>query len=1162
MTTEPKKTTKKKSQTYNTIEQLDAIEHIRLRPGMYIGTNDTPAHLFSEVIDNALDEAANGYCNRIDITYKDHIVTIQDNGRGIPHSKTNKGQEAIIAATENMSGGKFNRDNYAKAVGLHGVGLCAVRALSDFLTISSVRDGEEYCAKFNDANLVSFEKKKVSDNQGTFVQFRPCTKYFESDDIPISYVIERVRVALTEIRKLKIFFNDEELHPYSDEELLANSDIKFPLMSGSDKNNNEMFLRLGYTTVGLQSDEAGSVNLLPVNAGTHVDIAKKALIEAWNLTGYIDDLELKPEDVLVGSHLYASASFVETAWTSQDKKQLKMRIKEFDDLIKSLAKNIMRSIQQLSKESKDALLRKFIDYRESQNRLSTAKYMQGVVKYGDEGKTTKRSFSSDSKLVDCVSEDRESTELFVCLHRDTEVKLLDGTVHTIKDLAENYSDKEFEVYSWDMNEKKVIKAIAYNPRITGQTNKYVHIEVGDRKVDCTFDHKFVDYRTQKFVEARNLKIGDTLCTEDGESEVTLIESVYISEYEDVYCLTVKNEFHTFMLANGLITKNCEGNSAGSNLISQRDPMIHAVLPLRGKPRNIMEESVETILNNLEMRSIVNSLGTGLMKHERPELCRYGKIIITADADCFTGDTKVYTCDGKNWSMEEAYKKEIDLWVLSKDDNGNTVPVKATVCKSRKVSIICELELDNGKVIRCTPDQKIMLKNGDFKSAEDLKKEDSLSPLYTKRCNCTNLIKTDDIGKYIKLQNLVSSYYPYIYPNSKLDKIVDIHHMNHNHDNNNPDNLVILDHKKHGSLHLTEYNKSEKHKETNKLVAKRPDKHIKNVLNITSYNKSEKHKESVQKLMQRPEIKERNRNMMISYNKSEKHKSSVIRNNKDESMKLLQMKGRVLKFINRMLRLSRELDIELTPETFDTVYRHYKGKRLTFNKCMEFFTNFDDLVNKARDYNHFIVSSKIISLNEPVQMYDLIVPKYHNFALESGIFVHNCDGLQISSLVLAALCYLVPKTVLSGRVYLLTAPLYGIFGQNITEFEVEGKEPRYYLSSDKLIVNNVEMLSKDIKKNSQCKDKAGNEFLVKSVKKYDKKEFIPLWECYTSPSIQLKRYKGLGSMSPEESKIALLSDKRRLQMITGTSIDKVMKLVGETEFKKILMKQNDILDWQC
>lgn len=801
MTTEPKKTIKKKSQTYNTIEQLDAIEHIRLRPGMYIGTNDTPAHLFSEVIDNALDEAANGYCNRIDITYKDHIVTIQDNGRGIPHSKTNKGQEAIIAATENMSGGKFNRDNYAKAVGLHGVGLCAVRALSDFLTISSVRDSEEYCAKFDDAKLVSFEKKKVSNNPGTFVQFRPCTKYFESDDIPISYIIERVRVALTEIRKLKIFFNDEELHPYSDEELLANSDIKFPLMSGSDKNNNEMFLRLGYTTVGLQSDEAGSVNLLPVNAGTHVDIAKKALIEAWNLTGYIDDLELKPEDVLVGSHLYASASFVETAWTSQDKKQLKMRIKEFDDLIKSLAKNIMRSIQQLSKESKDALLRKFIDYRESQNRLSTAKYMQGVVKYGDEGKTTKRSFSSDSKLVDCVSEDRESTELFVC----------------------------------------------------------------------------------------------------------------------------------------------EGNSAGSNLISQRDPMIHAVLPLRGKPRNIMEESVETILNNLEMRSIVNSLGTGLMKHERPELCRYGKIIITADADCFTGDIR-FKCGRSHKTFEEAEKIKSKISVKALDQDGNFVTTQAICTKSRKVSCLSNVYLSDGSLIKCTPDHKFMLDTKEYKCAEDLSISDCL---------------------------------------------------------------------------------------------------------------------------------------------------------------------------------------------------------------------YSDSTNKIH-----IESSSIEVLNKPIQMYDLIVPEYNNFVLESGVVVHNCDGLQISSLVLAALCYLVPKTVLSGKVYLLTAPLYGIFGQNITEFEVEGKEPRYYLSSDKLIVNNVEMLSKDIKKNFQCKDKAGNEFLVKSVKKYDKKEFIPLWECYTSPSIQLKRYKGLGSMSPEESKIALLSDKRRLQMITGTSIDKVMKLVGETEFKKILMKQNDILDWQC
>ena len=652
----------KKSQEYNNIEQLSSIEHIRLRPGMYIGSNETPSHLFSEVIDNALDEAANGFCDLIEITYKDYVVSVKDNGRGIPHTKTNKGQEAIIAATENMSGGKFNRENYAKSCGLHGVGLCAVRSLSEFMNISSIRNNEEYKAEFIDAELKNFTKTKIKSKSGTLVEFKPDKKYFEYEEIPNYYIIERGKVAVTELNKLSIIYNGEKITPYTEEELIGKSDIVFPDIVASDKQTNEIKLKLGYTSTGLQSNEIGCVNLLPVNSGTHIDIAKKAIVDAWKQTGFVDDLELKPEDVLIGLQMWVSASFTETAWTSQDKKQLKMKIKIFDDLIKSLSKSVVKAIQSLSKEKRDTLLRKFVDYRESQNKLSTAKYMQGIVKYGDEGKTTKRSFSSDSKLVDCVSEDRASTELFVC----------------------------------------------------------------------------------------------------------------------------------------------EGTSAGSNLISQRDPMIHAVLPLRGKPRNIMEESVETILNNLEMRSLVNALGTGLMKHERPDLCRYGKIIIASDADT--------------------------------------------------------------------------------------------------------------------------------------------------------------------------------------------------------------------------------------------------------------------------------------------------------------------------------------------------------------------DGLQISSLVLAALCYLVPNTVLSGKVHLMTAPLYGIINQNIIKFETDDLD-RYYLIDDTAVVNNKEKSVKSIKVDDIITLDNKN-FTVKSITKYSKDEFIPVWECYLSPTIKLKRYKGLGSMSPAEAKISLLSDKRKLQTITGTQIDKVMKLVGETEFKKLLMKQQDIIDWQC
>ena len=176
---------------YNKITQLSAIQHIQLRPGMYIGDNTNPQHLFSEVIDNSLDEATNGYCNEIRVTYKDNILSVKDNGRGIPHGLTDKGQESLIASTESMSGGKFDNLAYSKArIGLHGVGLCAVRALTEYMIISSVRNKEEHKARFEYSELKSFDKSKSSDI-GTYVEFKPDPKYFEDKDIPDSYIKER-----------------------------------------------------------------------------------------------------------------------------------------------------------------------------------------------------------------------------------------------------------------------------------------------------------------------------------------------------------------------------------------------------------------------------------------------------------------------------------------------------------------------------------------------------------------------------------------------------------------------------------------------------------------------------------------------------------------------------------------------------------------------------------------------------------------------------------------------------------------------------------------------------------------------------------------------------------------------------------------------------------
>ena len=149
------------------IQALEGIEHVRKRPGMYVGGTDIKAlhHLVIEVADNAIDEALAGFCNRIDITiHADSSVTIEDNGRGIPvgphptkKDANGKPMETLdVAMTVIGAGGKFGGGGYKVSGGLHGVGLSAVNALSEWMTSEIKRDGklwrQEYQARCASGN--------------------------------------------------------------------------------------------------------------------------------------------------------------------------------------------------------------------------------------------------------------------------------------------------------------------------------------------------------------------------------------------------------------------------------------------------------------------------------------------------------------------------------------------------------------------------------------------------------------------------------------------------------------------------------------------------------------------------------------------------------------------------------------------------------------------------------------------------------------------------------------------------------------------------------------------------------------------------------------------------------------------------------------------------
>lgn len=193
---EVKKNSSKKSYDAKDIQILEGLDAVRLRPGMYIGTTGIKGlhHLVWEIVDNAVDEAANGYCDRIIVTLNtDGSISVEDNGRGIPVAEhpVKKVSAAEVVFTELHAGGKFNNDNYAFSGGLHGVGASVVNALSRWLKLEISRDGKKYIQEYESkedshgkvkGGVPKYPLKEVgvSVSSGTKVTFMPDDRIFES----------------------------------------------------------------------------------------------------------------------------------------------------------------------------------------------------------------------------------------------------------------------------------------------------------------------------------------------------------------------------------------------------------------------------------------------------------------------------------------------------------------------------------------------------------------------------------------------------------------------------------------------------------------------------------------------------------------------------------------------------------------------------------------------------------------------------------------------------------------------------------------------------------------------------------------------------------------------------------------------------------------------
>jgi DNA gyrase subunit B/topoisomerase-4 subunit B len=199
------------------IDVLEGLEPVRKRPGMYIGGTGRPGlhHILWEVVDNAVDEATNGYASTIEVTLHEdgESVTVTDNGRGIPIDEhPEKGVPTLeLILTTLHSGGKFDASNYITSGGLHGVGVSVVNALSEEMVATVKRDGQEYQQTFRRGTPVTELEttKESARGTGTSIFFRPDAEIFESVEFDPAWIREQLEVKTYLNRNLRIVFTDE-----------------------------------------------------------------------------------------------------------------------------------------------------------------------------------------------------------------------------------------------------------------------------------------------------------------------------------------------------------------------------------------------------------------------------------------------------------------------------------------------------------------------------------------------------------------------------------------------------------------------------------------------------------------------------------------------------------------------------------------------------------------------------------------------------------------------------------------------------------------------------------------------------------------------------------------------------------------------------------------
>jgi len=331
------------------IQILEGLEAVRKRPGMYIGSTSSKGlhHLVYEIVDNAIDEALAGYCDKIDVTInEDNSITVIDNGRGIPVGMNKKkGISSVeVVFTILHAGGKFGGGGYKVSGGLHGVGASVVNALSEWLEVIIYEDGKEYHQRFERGKAMGpLQEIGESDLRGTTITFLPDKEIFEETVYDYDVLKQRLREMAFLTKNIKIVLRDmrgeevvEKDFHYAGgikeyiEYLNRHKDPLYPDIIYCEGTKDKVYVEVAFQHNSTYTEGCYSFvnNITTPEGGTHMAGFKNAITKTFNdyarSMKYLkdNDVNLSGEDIREGLTAIISIKLENPQFEGQTKQKL------------------------------------------------------------------------------------------------------------------------------------------------------------------------------------------------------------------------------------------------------------------------------------------------------------------------------------------------------------------------------------------------------------------------------------------------------------------------------------------------------------------------------------------------------------------------------------------------------------------------------------------------------------------------------------------------------------------------------------------------------------------------------------------------------------------------------------------------------------------------